>query len=110
MLSGPPAWWAESTIAAIASSSSTSANSSASTSSSTKPQSPSLQNNSRSPVCSSSSVRSASLAGCPFSTLSNSERCGWTAASSSLILPSSISDCTHEWSWVSRSNRPSRKR
>ena len=55
-------------------------------------------------------VRSGSLAGWPLSTLSSSDRCGCTAASASLILPSSTSDCTQLWSWVSRSSRPSRSR
>ena len=54
-------------------------------------------------------ARSGSLAGCPFSTFSSSDRCGCIAASASLILPSSTRDCTQLWSWVSRSRWPSRK-
>ena len=57
--------------------------------SSTSPHRPSLQNSNRSPAWSSTVVRSGSLAGCPFSTFSSRDRCGWYAASSAEILPSS---------------------
>ena len=49
---------------------------------------------------------SASAPGWPLRTRSSSERCGWTAASASLIRPSSTSDCTQLWSWVRRRSVP----
>ncbi len=107
MLSGPPPRMASSTSCRTASSGSgTVARVRCSVSSLTTPDSPSEHSRYRSPACASSIDRSGSASEVPSRARSSSDRCGWVAASSGLIRPSSTSDWTRVWSWVICWNSP----
>ena len=72
------------------------------------PQAPSLQTKTRSPTSAGNSKRSGSSWRMPSRALRMRLRCGWVRDCSSVMRPSSMSDCTKVWSWVSWRSSPRR--